>query len=422
MSPIHAEAVHGFHEIQLGAEAFADGVPSRGARMPQFISLPKGSDPTAVLSQIRIGFLGVGAVGRVIAVHLARLGVGALYICDRSAYKLESLLTQPIGPDEVGQPKAESVARLAKRLSPSTEVYAFDGPFAELGALAFADTDIVVMATDNIRAELDCGQHCLNLGKPLIQASVHGATLTAQIRFYANESTEGPCPACALTLQERSALTGEVVYSCDGSVTETATRPTTSSSHLCALAGDLAVNQILRYVLNLGAEVLNHEVEWNGFTLKNRSTPMKRKRSCTADHVVWTTRHTGRPVADCTLRDLAKLAGMHEGGLFEKASFRLGASSYVERAVCGCGHSQPVECFVERDGVAGRCSVCCEPLRPEPFFTHDSVPSRRLMTLLDRPLRELSARPPGWVVASVNGDAVLIRSMSDIKGRDSRCF
>lgn len=420
MSPITTETRRGFQEIQLDPGAVPGGVPSRGARMPQFLSLPKSMDPTSVLSKLRVGCLGVGAVGRIAAMHLARLGVEALYICDRSLYKPESLLTQPIDPDEVGRPKAETVARLAKRLSPSTRIYAYDGPFEELGPVAFADVDLILIATDNIRAEVDCGQHCMNLGKPLIQASVHGATLTAQVRFFANATAEGPCPACGLTVQERSALAGEVVYSCDGSVVQTPTAPTNSTSHLCALAGDLLVNQVLRYVLGLGKPVVDHETEWNGFTLQTRVTPMKRKPLCTADHVVWTTYHTERPVGDCTLRDVAKSADMHEGISLNKATFRVGGASYVERGVCSSGHGRPVERFVGRGGVAAPCPDCGDPLRPEPFFTHDSVPSRLLLTQLDRPLRELCTEPPDWVLIGLNGNAVLFRSMLERERRSSR--
>jgi molybdopterin/thiamine biosynthesis adenylyltransferase len=375
--------------------------------MPRFVSLAASVDPTAVLAKLRVAVLGVGAVGRNACLHLARLGVAALWICDRGCYKTESLLTQPIGPDEIGVPKAEAVGRAAKRLSPSTHVHTYCGPFESLGATAFADADIVLMATDNIRAELECGQHCLHLGKPLVQASVHGGTLTTQVRFYGHASADGPCPACSLTNQERAALDREVVFSCDGSARPAAGNPTMSTSHLCALAGDLAVNQILRHVLGLGKSVADTEVEWNGFTMNTRVSPLSRRPQCPADHVVWRSCRTETPVGDHTLRDVARAAGLRD---LDRAAFRIGETLFVQRGVCREGHGQAVERFVAAGRPAGTCSSCGAPLAPEPFFERDAAPSRLLVTRLDRPIRELCAEPPGFVLVSENGSSVLFRA------------
>jgi molybdopterin/thiamine biosynthesis adenylyltransferase len=399
-----------FREIVLDSTQSPTRELSRAARMPRFLALPSSVDPSAVLSRLRVACLGVGAVGRNACVNLGRLGVKALWICDRALYKAESLLTQPIDVDEVGLPKAEAVGRLVKRLSPSTSVHAFVGSFESLGPTAFADVDVVVLAADNIRTEIECGQACLRLGKPLIQASVHGGTLTAQVRFYGNAAADGPCPACGLTSQERAALNRETIYSCDGSVAQNVTQPTVSTPHLCAIAGDLAVNQVLRHALGLGSAVVDQEIEWNGYTMQSRVSPLSCKPHCPADHVVWQTRHAERPVADHTLRELAQTAGMHDDGRLERTAFRVGQSWYVQRGVCPRGHNQTVERFIEAGKPVGACATCREPVVPEPYFMHETAPGRLLPTQLDRPLRELCAEPPQWVVVSENGDGVLVRA------------
>ena len=419
MYPTSPESSPRFREILLDPGETPATVPSRRARMPHFFSMPESADPSSILSRLRVACLGVGAVGRVSCAHLARLGVDTLWICDKSAYKAESQLTQPILAHEVGRSKAQMVGQLAKSLSPSTTVYAYDGPFESLGATAFADADIVVMATDNIRAEVECGQHCLHLGIPLVQGSVHGATLTAQVRFWGHASAKSPCPACGLTSQEHIALANEVLYSCDGSALPTTSNPTTSTSHLCALAGDLVVNQILRFALGLGASVVDQEVEWNGFRMRTHTTPLARRPNCPADHAVWTTHRTQGPVGDCTLRELARAAGMHEDGRLERVSFRVGEASYVQRGVCREGHGQAVERFIGAGSPAGTCPKCGGELLPEPFFTHDTPPSGLLVTQLDRPIRELCLEPPEWACVRENGNAVLFRTASrgENKGR-----
>lgn len=424
MSLIATEHPRGFQEILSDPEASRSQGPSPRARMPSFLSLPDSVDATSILSRLRVAFLGVGAVGRNACVHLARLGVKALWICDRSQYKAESQLTQPIDPDEIGLPKATAVGSLAKRLSPTTRVYVYDGAFESLGAMAFADADIVLLATDNIRAELECGQHCLHLGVPLVQASVHGGTLTAQIRFRGHAASGSCCTSCGLTRQEKIALTSEVRFSCDGSTARTTTRPTQSTSHLCAIAGDMAVNQVLRYALGLGKSVVDQEVEWNGFSLQTRITRLERKPQCTADHTVWRRCYTEGPVADCTLRDVARAAGMHDDGRLERAAFRVGETCYVQHGECREWHGQAVERFIGIGESAGSCSRCGDTLQPGPFFTHHTAPSQLIVTQLDRPIRELCTEPPDWVLVSVNGEAVLFRTASargPMKRRPGRC-
>lgn len=409
MSRTSIERAGAFREIVLGpAESPAATSVSREARVPRFFTLPEAVDPVAVFSRLRVAVLGVGAVGRGPCLDFARLGVETLWICDRGAYKTESIVTQPIDPDEVGRSKAEVVGRLAKRVSPSTHVLVHDGPFESLCQTTLADADLVLMATDNIRAELECGQRCLHLGKPLVQASVHGGTLTAHVRFYGNRPAGGPCPACGLTGEERLALAREVVFSCDGANRD-GPRPTMSTAHLCGLAGNLAFNQVLRHVLNLGPAVVDREVEWNGVTLQTHVAPLARNPRCPADHVVWRSLSANGRLSDWTLRELARAAGMHDDGRLERAAFRVGRTVFAERGVCCAGHGQAVERFVAPGEPAGACSTCSRPLAAEPFFTQAAAPARLLTGRLDRPLRELCAEPPGFVLVGEGSETTLFR-------------
>src|SRR5205823_5471756 len=99
-----------------------------------------------------------GAVGREVAVHLARLQPAALWLCDRGRYKVESLLTQAIAPQDIGAAKASNTGRLCKAISPRTAVFAYDGAVEDLPATAFADVDLIALATDNLAAEVAAGQ------------------------------------------------------------------------------------------------------------------------------------------------------------------------------------------------------------------------------------------------------------------------
>jgi molybdopterin/thiamine biosynthesis adenylyltransferase len=187
------------------------------ARLPNFIGGP--TDAVARLRALTIFIVGVGSVGGRIAVHLARLGVAMLCLVDPKRFKPESVLTHDIEPREVDKFKALTSARRCKAISPATRVFAFNGPAEDLPLDAFADANLVVLATDNLAAEIEVGQRCVRLGKPLVQASVHGDTLTAQVRVFGNADGQGPCPVCGFGAVEWQMLNEHVRFSCDGFAT-----------------------------------------------------------------------------------------------------------------------------------------------------------------------------------------------------------
>src|SRR5262249_7510891 len=157
----------------------------RDTRLPQFLGLRGG--PGSVLDALKVAVVGTGSVGRNLALHLARLQIAALYLVDRGRFKAESVLTQPIVPEGIGEPKASSTGRLCQQISPGTDVWVYDGGVGALYPAALAEVDAVFVATDNLAAEIEVGQRCLHLRKPLLHASVHGETLVAQVRFFGNQ-------------------------------------------------------------------------------------------------------------------------------------------------------------------------------------------------------------------------------------------
>ncbi len=184
------------------------------ARLPKFVGGPVDAAPK--LNALRVFIVGVGSVGGRIAIHLARLGIARLWLVDPKRFKPESMLTHDIESRDVGKSKALTTARRCKAISPATRVFAFDGVVEELPLDAFAGADLVVLATDNLAAEIEVGQRCVHAGKPLVQASVHGDTLTAQVRVFGNADGQGPCPACGFGNVEWRMLNEQVRFSCDG--------------------------------------------------------------------------------------------------------------------------------------------------------------------------------------------------------------
>jgi molybdopterin/thiamine biosynthesis adenylyltransferase len=386
----------------------ARAVPPRGARLPSFHGLAGGAG--AALDGLRVAVVGVGSVGRPLALGLARLQVGEIRLVDPGRYKPESLLTQPILPEEVGAAKAGSTARLCRALSPATRVLAFDGPVQAVSPAALADVDAVLLATDNLAAEVAVGQLCLWLGLPLIQASVHGDTFVAQVRFFRNTGGEGPCPACGFGPAEWAHLNRETTFSCegrdqDGSAGRTVTAPTRSVSFLCELAADLALTRLLRFVLKLGAAPQDSVLEYCGYSERSVLSPLKRDADCPCDHSAWVRAAAPRALADCTPRELAEAAGLSTES-DDVMSLALASLPFIERGACAdCGR----ELEVGRFGAAGRCGGCSGPAEAQPFYSHREVSARLLRPLLDQPLRELGAAAAEAAVVRGAGRAVLVR-------------
>jgi molybdopterin/thiamine biosynthesis adenylyltransferase len=378
--------------------------PARGARLPAFLGLQR--DPGQVLDGLKAVVVGCGSVGRPIAVHLARQQIDTVWIIDRGHYKAESLLTQPITPDDVGRPKASSTGRYCKQVSPRTRVFALDGPVQALDEAALAGADVWLLATDNLSAEVEVGQRCLRLGKPLIHAAVHGDTLTAQVRCFAN--ADGPCPACTFGHGEWAFLNKETVFSCEGFFSgerksTTATMPTMSVSFLCSLAADLALTQLFRLVLGLGQPVRDTMIEHCGYTHRTAVAPLKRNPDCPCDHTRWHLAAGPRPLARCSLGELAAAAGLSDG-----VSFTVGELSFAELGICeACGDHRPAQRFIPATREAGVCPVCGGRVVGHPFYCHRPVPAAR--AVLDRPLGELHAADVPWVLVRSNGRAVLFR-------------
>jgi molybdopterin/thiamine biosynthesis adenylyltransferase len=387
----------------------AAAVPQRGARLPTFLGLRSEAGPA--LDALRVAVIGAGSVGRSMALHLARAQVGEIRVVDPGHYKPEGLLTQPITAADVGAAKASNTARLCRQLSPTTGAWAFDGPAQALAPAALADVDVVLLATDNLTAEVEVGQRCLWLRRPLLQASVHGDTLVAQVRLFLNADGEGPCPACAFGPVEWAHLNRETTFSCAGRVNgvavgRTVTPPTRSVSFLCSLAADLALTQLFRFVMKLGAPLLDSVLEHCGYTHRAVLSCLKRNPDCPCDHTAWERAGAPWPLADCTPRELARAAGLDEEGDTAGVSLAVDALPFVERGACGlCGKEQEVGRF----GAAGRCPACGGPVEAQPFYTHRALPAALLRPALDKRLRELGAAEARSAVVRGAGRAVLVR-------------
>jgi molybdopterin/thiamine biosynthesis adenylyltransferase len=386
-------------ELASGSHSNAAKAAPLSARLPDFIGAPPAADEK--LRGLKVVVVGCGAVGGPIALGLARLRIHTLWLVDKGKFKAESMLTHSIFPEDISKPKAAILGRRVKHISPDTKVFVFDGPVESADLPVMAGADLAVLATDNLLAEIEVGQRCLWLGMPLVQAAVHGETLVAQVRFFANRQN-GPCPACGYSQAEWKALNRQTRYSCDAvnrkaAGSETDGPPTVSVSFLCSMAADLALIQILRHALGLGAAVQNRMLQYGGFDHRTITSALKRNLNCPCDHTAYGQTTALQPIPDFTLSELARMAGYDPGCGLIGVSWQLGRFSFCEAAVCRCTPMRPFGRFFATGALVGRCRSCGENIVPLPFYTHNPVPAGVIANRMERPLRDLGAESAEWV-------------------------
>jgi molybdopterin/thiamine biosynthesis adenylyltransferase len=402
----------------------------RKARLPQFLSLAVDADQT--LAGLRIAVVGVGSVGRPAALHLARLQPRILWLIDRGKFKAESLLTQPILPDEVGQPKASCTGRLCKEISPQTAVYTCDGAIEDLDPFVLTAADLVILATDNLAAEIETSTRCFHLGIPLVQASVHGATLTAQVRFLANRDSDGPCLACEFGAQEWNHLNQQTRFSCEGwqrgilagktegpseGTSEGPVGPVTASvSFLCSLAADLALLQATRFFLGLGQQNTDTLVEYNGYTHRMVTTSLRHNRDCRCEHATWLEAAAPGSLQDCSIEELVTAAGLEGDGPGKSVAVTVEDRQWVRRADCACGRHLAVAQWLAPGEPAGSCPACRCNLGPNPFFSHRRTPLTVLGREARTPLGNLTNSPVRWVIVHSGARGIFFRDRSRVSG------
>jgi molybdopterin/thiamine biosynthesis adenylyltransferase len=400
-----------FAEIDVDAPlSGAPARPKREARLPAFLGLEE--PPAPRLDNLRVMGVGCGSVGSGVALHLARLQVRELWLVDPGRLKAESLLTHPMEPGGVGMPKVEYFGRMAKQISPATRVRVFDGPVQSLSLAAFEEVDVAVLATDNLAAEVFVGQRCIHHRTPLVQASVHGDTLVAQVRFWLNRDARGPCPACSFGAAEWGHVNRETRFKCEpdgGQDTRHVTAaPTMSVSFLCSMSADMAMVQLLRHVLGLGRPLEDSVVEYCGYTHQVSTSALRRNLLCPCQHVAWDRATLPGPLGRMSLQEIAGRAGFNDGVAAEDLAYMVDAYTFVEQVVC-CGIEQRVGRFVETGAEAAQCSRCGSSLGTGGFYCYRTTPSGALTAVIGEPLDRLGAGGAEWVVVSDGRRSVFCR-------------
>ena len=104
--------------------------------------------PTEKLHNCRVSIIGVGAVGRNVAIQLAAIGACDLQLVDFDHVDLSNTTTQGYAVDEIGMPKVHAVESTIRRLDPSIAVEAIEDRYRSKQTIGHA----VFCCVDSISA------------------------------------------------------------------------------------------------------------------------------------------------------------------------------------------------------------------------------------------------------------------------------
>jgi len=157
---------------------------------------PLGHDGQARLAAGRVAIVGCGALGSVVAMALARAGVGALRLIDRDLPEASNLPRQVLF-DEAdvaeGLPKTVAAKRHLARINSACEI---DAVVADLTAtncaVLLADVDLIVDGTDNFEARFLINEFACKTGLPW----VHGGAIGAEGRVMTVVPGRSACLRC----------------------------------------------------------------------------------------------------------------------------------------------------------------------------------------------------------------------------------
>lgn len=195
----------------------------------------RGLVPPNQLAQVHAVVIGVGAIGRQVALQLASLGVQRMTLFDHDHVAVENLAVQGYWPEDLGQAKVDATARLCRQILPELVLTAaaerfrrYPGWYPDQERIPIVCACVDSIATRRILWETFQGRVALFLDGRL-QAEV--------IRVFAQDARSDPVHYASSLFQEQ-----------EGEVGPCTARTTLYSA---SLAASLMVAQLARWLRGL---------------------------------------------------------------------------------------------------------------------------------------------------------------------------
>ena len=185
--------------------------------------------PRDHIRDTNVSVIGVGAIGRQVALQLASIGVTKLQLIDFDSVESTNITTQGYRRDEIGQAKVNATASEVRRIDPTIQVDCINDRFRskhQIGQAIFCCVDKIATRSTVWR----CLQHRIDL---LIDARMSGETL----RLVTAEPSRSHGNYESTLFRQRDAHAGECTAK--------------STIYAASIAAGLAVHQFTRWLRDM---------------------------------------------------------------------------------------------------------------------------------------------------------------------------
>ena len=251
--------------------------------------------------QATLAVIGVGVLGSLFAREASRSGANTeLY--DFDVGEDQNRGNQPV---EVGEPKAETVARLCNAIAPgSARAHVVD--IRHVGAGSFEHIALIVDCTDDATLALPLTQLSNGWGMPLLRLAVDGSGRLELGRVLISHAGQGhACQLCASSWED--VFDPGARTPCLGAPRERA--PTNAGAPLAMSVAGLGLLYAQRLVGGNGSDrILNREVIVDLDGPGILPMELRRNEACLSGHDRFDPIHLDRAAADTTVKELFGLA------------------------------------------------------------------------------------------------------------------
>ena len=162
----------------------------------------KGILETDVMAKKRAVILGCGSVGSLVAMELARAGVGYFLIADPDIVEYHNICRHQCGIEDVGDLKINALERKLKNINPNVHIEKFEGivqnlPKTTLDNFCVAGDTVFVGCADNRAADVYANRISIYYSAYFISIGFWERAYAGEI-FYHIPNRGMPCYECAL--------------------------------------------------------------------------------------------------------------------------------------------------------------------------------------------------------------------------------
>ena len=162
----------------------------------------KGILETPVMNSKRVVILGCGSVGSLVAMELARAGVGNFILADPDTMEYHNICRHQCGIEDVGDLKVNALSRKLRNINPSVNIKTFDGiiqniPKDMLDDFCVRGETIFIGCADNRTADVYSNRISIYYGAAFLSIGFWERAFAGEI-FYHIPGKGMPCYECAL--------------------------------------------------------------------------------------------------------------------------------------------------------------------------------------------------------------------------------